>query len=278
MNRKHRLLSLCVLLMTGLMSGTAVADTYPSRAIKLIIPFPPGGTTDLIGRAFADEMGKVLGQSVIVENRGGASGSIGAEAIARAAPDGYTIGLSSASGFAIHPACNPKVTYDPVKDFAPITRLASSPHVVLVNPQVPAKNYHELLALIKANPGKFEFATSGTCGSGHMLGEQMRPIVLASAQRVDTLPDTPTFGDVGINEANEAGWYGLVAPAGTPPSIIATLHSAALKALENPVLVERLHGAGASPGGTKPEEHGEEIKRTLTRMQALVKARNIQPN
>lgn len=223
-------------------------------------------------------MGKVLGQSVIVENRGGASGSIGAEAIARAAPDGYTIGLSSASGFAIHPACNPKVTYDPVKDFAPITRLASSPHVVLVNPQVPAKNYHELLALIKANPGKFEFATSGTCGSGHMLGEQMRPIVLASAQRVDTLPDTPTFGDVGINEANEAGWYGLVAPAGTPPSIIATLHSAALKALENPVLVERLHGAGASPGGTKPEEHGEEIKRTLTRMQALVKARNIQPN
>jgi tripartite-type tricarboxylate transporter receptor subunit TctC len=325
MNRKHRLLSLCVLLMTGLMSGTAVADTYPSRAIKLIIPFPPGGTTDLIGRAFADEMGKVLGQSVIVENRGGASGSIGAEAIARAAPDGYTIGLSSASGFAIHPACNPKVTYDPVKDFAPITRLASSPHVVLVNPQVPAKNYHELLALIKANPGKFEFATSGTCGSGHMLGEQiqhstgtsmvhvpyrgagpaatdvvgghvpilidalpsatahikagtLRPIVLASAQRVDTLPDTPTFGDVGINEANEAGWYGLVAPAGTPPSIIATLHSAALKALENPVLVERLHGAGASPGGTKPEEHGEEIKRTLTRMQALVKARNIQPN
>lgn len=313
------------MLLTGLMAAGASAQTYPNRALRLIIPFPPGGTTDLIGRAFADEMGKVLGQSVVVENKGGASGSIGAEAIARSAPDGYTIGLSSASGFAIHPACNPTVTYDPIKDFTPITKLASSPHVMLVNPSVPAKDYNELLALIKASPDKYEYATSGTCGSGHMLGEQfklstgttimhvpyrgagpaaidvisghvpilidalpsasahiksgkLRPIVLASAKRVENLPDTPTFADVGIVEANEAGWYGLVAPAGTPDDIIQTLYAAVIKALENPALKERLRAAGAEPNGTRPAEHAAEIERALGRMQALVKAQNIKPN
>lgn len=312
-------------LMLGLTTSIASAQVYPSKPIKLIIPFPPGGTTDLIGRAFADEMGKVLGQPVIVENKGGASGSIGAESIARSAPDGYTIGLSSASGFAIHPACNPKVSYSPTEDFAPITRLASSPHVILVNPDLPVKNYQELLALIKANPGKYEYATSGTCGSGHMLGEQfkmstgaqilhvpyrgagpaasdvmaghvailidalpsasghiktgkLRPMVLASSKRVENLPDIPTFADVGIAEANEAGWYGLVAPAGTPKPVIQKLYAAVLTSLESPKLLERLQRAGADPGGTKPEEHAAEISRALEKMQALVKAQNIKPN
>lgn len=326
MKTSFRWVPICTgLLLAGMLAGTAAANTYPTRAVKLIIPFPPGGTTDLIGRAFADEMGKVLGQSVIVENKGGASGAIGAEAIARSAPDGYTIGLSSASGFAIQPACNPAtVSYDPIKDFTPITRLASSPHVMLVNPSVPAKNYQEFLALVKANPAKYEYATSGTCGSGHMLGEQfqlstgtslvhvpyrgagpaandvvgghvpilidalpsasahiqagtLRPLVLASAKRVAHLPDVPTFADVNIDEANEAGWYGLVAPAGTPDHVIGTLHSAVVKALENPNLRARLQAAGADPGGTLPAEHGAEIQHALTRMKALVKAKNIQP-
>lgn len=322
---KRSLISGALTLVFGLTASIVSAQAYPSKPIKLIIPFPPGGTTDLIGRAFAEEMGKVLGQPVIVENKGGASGSIGAEAIARSAPDGYTIGLSSASGFAIHPACNPKVSYSPIKDFAPITRLASSPHVMLVNPDLPVKNYQELLALIKANPGKYEYATSGTCGSGHMLGEQfkmftgaqivhvpyrgagpaasdvmaghvailidalpsasghiktgrLRPVVLASSKRVENLPDIPTFADVGIVEANEAGWYGLVAPAGTPKPIIEKLYGAVLTALKSPKLLERLRGAGADPGGTKPEEHAAEIERALGKMQALVKAQNIKPN
>ncbi|HEY9278476.1 MAG TPA: tripartite tricarboxylate transporter substrate-binding protein [Eoetvoesiella sp.] len=313
------------ILAAAAFSSTALAQGYPNRALKLIIPFPPGGTTDLIGRAFADEIGKVMGQPVVVENKGGASGSIGAEAIARSPADGYTIGLSSASGFAIHPACNPKVSYDSIKDFAPITRLASSPHVMLVNPAFPAKNYQEFLAILKANPGKYEFATSGTCGSGHMLGEQfklstgvsmihvpyrgagpaandvlanhvpilidalpsatthikagtLRPIVLASSKRAASVPDVPTFGDVGVNEANEAGWYGLVAPAGTPEAAIKAIHAAVLKALENPALLARLSAAGADPGGTLPSEHAAEIKNALTKMRALVKAQNITQN
>ncbi|RTZ41649.1 ABC transporter substrate-binding protein [Candidimonas sp. SYP-B2681] len=306
-------------------AGTAWAQDYPARAIRLIIPFPPGGTTDMIGRTFADEMGKVLGQAVVVENKGGASGAIGAEAIAKAAPDGYTIGLSSASGFAIHPACNPKVSYHPIQDFAPITRLASSPHVILVNPGFPAKNYQEFLAMIQAHPEKYEYATSGTCGSGHMLGEQfklstgvsmmhvpyrgagpaandvlaghvpilidalpsatahikdgkLRPIVLASANRVASVPDVPTFGEVGVNEANEAGWYGLVAPAGTPDQMVQTIYRAVLKAIESPALQERLRAAGAMPGGTTPSEHAAEISKSFERMKVLVKAKNITQN
>lgn len=312
-----------LMLATGVSSTAGAQSAYPSRPIKLIIPFPPGGTTDLIGRAFADGMSKALGQAVVVENRGGASGSIGAEALARSSPDGYTIGLSSPSGFAINPACNPAISYDPVKDFKAISKLASAPHVLLVNPAFPAKNYEEFIALIKANPGKYEFATSGTCGSGHMLGEQfkystgaqimhvpyrgagpaandviaghvpilidalpsatthirsgnLRPIVLASAKRVETLPDVPTFGDVGINEANEAGWYGLVAPAGTPDAVIQTLYAAVLKAIESDELRQRLRAAGANPDGTKPEEHAAEIARSGARMKELVKAQNIQ--
>lgn len=324
MNLRLRKLMLA-LAATTLACGTTMAADYPVRPLKLIIPFPPGGTTDLIGRAFADEMAKSLGQPVVVENKGGASGSIGTEAIAKSAPDGYTLGLSSASGFAIHPACNPKVSYDPIGDFEPITRLASSPHVILVNPGFPAQNYDAFLATIKAHPGKYEFATSGTCGSGHMLGEQLqlstgakmvhipyrgagpaasdvvaghvpilidalpsasahiksgtlRPIVLASSKRVPNLSDVPTFGDVGIQEANEAGWYGLVAPKGTDARIIDRLYDAVQESLKSPALKERLAAAGAAPGGTTPQEHGQEIKNALTRMQALVKAQNIQPN
>ncbi len=324
MNLRLRRLMPVLAAMT-LLCGTAVAADYPVRPLKLIIPFPPGGTTDLIGRAFADEMAKSLGQPVVVENKGGASGSIGAEAIAKSPPDGYTIGLSSASGFAIHPACNPKVSYDPVGDFEPITRLASSPHVILVNPGFPAQNYDAFLATIKAYPGKYEFATSGTCGSGHMLGEQLqlstgakmmhipyrgagpaasdvvaghvpilidalpsasahikagtlRPIVLASSKRVPNLPDVPTFGDVGIDEANEAGWYGLVAPKGTDSKIIERLYQAVQASLKSAGLQSRLAAAGASPGGTTPQEHGQEIKNALARMRTLVKAQNIKPD
>jgi tripartite-type tricarboxylate transporter receptor subunit TctC len=301
---------------------TNAAENYPTHAIKLIIPFPPGGTTDLIGRAFADEMGKVLGQAVVVENKGGASGSIGAEAIAQAKPDGYTIGLSSASGFAILPACNPKVQYDPIKDFKPITELASSPHVIMVNPAFPAKNYQEFVAALKQNPDKYQYATSGTCGSGHMMGEQfklsagvsmqhipyrgagpaatdvlanhvpilidalpsssanikaglLRPIVIASTERVDALPDVPTLGDVGVPAANEGGWYGLVAPAGTPDEKIQALYAAVREAIKSPTLQSRLKAAGAMARGTTPAEHGAQMARTVEKMKALVKAKGI---
>lgn len=155
-----------------LAAAPATAQTYPAKPIRLIIPFPPGGTTDIVGRLVADQLGKQLGQPVVVENRGGGGGAIGASEVAKAAPDGYTLGIATVSTMAVNPACNPKLPYDSLKDFKPITKLAAVPNVVVVNPgKVPAKDMAEFVALLKSQPGKLSFATSGTCGIGHMMGE-----------------------------------------------------------------------------------------------------------
>jgi tripartite-type tricarboxylate transporter receptor subunit TctC len=154
--------------------SSAFAQAWPAKPIKLIIPFPPGGTTDIVGRLTADRLGRELGTTVVVENRGGGGGSIGALEIARATPDGYTIGMATVSTHAVNPACNPKLGYDPIKDFTPISNLAHTANVIVVNPKVPANSVQELIALLKKNPGKYSYATSGTCGIAHMMGEQFK--------------------------------------------------------------------------------------------------------
>ena len=138
---KGRLIASLIAAAGTLLCGPALADNYPAKPLKLIIPFPPGGTTDIVGRGVADQLSKVLGQAVVVENKGGGGGSIGADAIAKAAPDGYTIGIATVSTHAVNPACNAKLSYDPLKDFKPITNLATVANVIAVNPTFPAKNY-----------------------------------------------------------------------------------------------------------------------------------------
>jgi len=153
----------------------ASAQGYPSRAIHFIIPFPPGGTTDIVGRLSAEQMTHALGSAVVVENRGGGGGSIGADAIAKSAPDGYTVGLATVSTHAVNPACNPALSYDPLKDFVFITNLAAVPNILEVNPQrMPVKDLPEFLKMVRARPGKLSYATSGTCGIGHMMGETFK--------------------------------------------------------------------------------------------------------
>jgi len=153
----------------------ASAQAYPSRAIHFIIPFPPGGTTDIVGRLTAEQMTHALGSAVVVENRGGGGGSIGADAIAKSVPDGYTVGLATVSTHAVNPACNPALSYDPLKDFVFITNLAAVPNILEVNPQrMPVKDLAEFLKLVRSKPGKLSYATSGTCGIGHMMGETFK--------------------------------------------------------------------------------------------------------
>jgi tripartite-type tricarboxylate transporter receptor subunit TctC len=157
-----------------LLAATApsLAQSYPNKPIRLIIPFPPGGTTDIIGRLVADKLGQELGQPVVVENRGGGGGAIGAAELTKAAPDGYTLGIATVSTMAVNPACNPKLPYRSPEDFQPVTNLAAVPNVVVVNPdRVKAQGMAAFIAFLKANPGKLSYATSGTCGIGHMMGE-----------------------------------------------------------------------------------------------------------
>lgn len=166
---------LLISIVSGLaFAASAHADNYPSKPITLIVPFAPGGTTDIVARIVADKLGKELGQAVVVENRGGGGGSIGASAISKANPDGYTIGVSTISTHAVNPACNPKLGYDPVNGFAPITNMARTPNVLTVNSKSPAKDFRQFLDMVKKNPGKMNYATSGTCSIQHMVGEQFK--------------------------------------------------------------------------------------------------------
>jgi len=166
-----KILFACTIIFSG---AAYAADAYPNKPITLIVPFPPGGTTDIVARVFADNLGRELGQVVIVENRAGAGGAIGANAVAKAAPDGYTLGIATISTHAVNAACNPQLQYDPIANFAPISNLARTPNVLTVTNNFPAKDFKQLLDLIKKNPGKYNYASSGICSVLHMMGEQFK--------------------------------------------------------------------------------------------------------
>lgn len=320
MNRYRRPLmfaAMALLACTG-----APAQNYPDRAVRLVVPYAPGGATDLIARHVAEPLGKALGRPVVVDNKSGAGGMVGTAEVARAAADGYTLGVGTVSTMVIFPAVHPSPGYR-IEQFAPVTNIAQMPNIIAVTPSFPARDLKELIAVLKAHPGKHSFATSGVGSINHMLGEsfqagagvkinhvpyrgagpamqdvmsgqvdilfdqlpsskafidggRLKLLGVIAPGRVPEYPAVMTMEEAGLKGFTDQAWYGIVAPAKTPPAVLAKIGSAMQQVMAQPEVRERLHKAGATPLGSPPAEYAAQIASEIGAMKALVQARNIQ--
>ena len=297
----------------------AQAQTYPNKPIRLVCPFPPGGAVDIASRSVAQALSQQLGQPVTVDNRPGAGGNIGAEIVAKAAPDGYTLLMATSNILAINPALYSKVPFDSLKDFAPISLVVSLNNVLVLNPGVPYKSVPEVIAAAKAQPGKLTYASSGNGTSIHLSGElfksmagvnmlhipykgsapavtdllagqvnmmfdnipsslphikagKLRALAVTGSKRASSLPDLPTIAEAAIPGYESYVWFGVVAPAGTPPEIIKRLNAELAKAAVTPEFRDRLTGQGYDVLSTSPEQMTASIRSEMDKWGKIVKA------
>jgi tripartite-type tricarboxylate transporter receptor subunit TctC len=318
---RARLLTLGVVLSVCF-AAAAQAQNYPERPIRLIAPFPAGGLADVLARAVGDELSKSLGQPVIVENRAGAGGNVGAEAVARATPDGYTLLMASAGILTANQFLYATMPFDAEKDFVPVSNVADMPMMVVVNPNVQAKTLAELVALARANPGKLNFGSPGVGTTGHLglallmhaanikvthvpyrgaapsitdliagqidgvvdnpptvlphiEGGKLRALAVAAKQRMTLLPNMPTAAEAGVGNYEASSWFGVIAPAGTPPAIVAQLHKEIAAATQKPAVRERFAKTGARLLGNTPAEFAQQIKEDRKMWGEVIKAADI---
>ena len=303
----HQYTRILAFLAAWLLSMSAAVGAYPENPIRLVIPFPAGGGSDIVGRVVAHKLSELVGQQVVVDNRGGAGGNIAAELVARAAPDGYTLLMPHASIQTVNAALYEKLSYDPEKDFVPITLLTTVPNMLAVHPSVPVRSVKEYIALAKKFPGKLTFGSSGNGTAGHLANEllnseagietlhvaykgaapalvgllsgevdslttnvsvllpmvrtgKVRALAVAGLKRSGVVPDIPTIAESGLPGFDADSWYGLVAPAGTPPAGVSLLHAAVVKALRDPAVQAQLTKVGAVTIGNTPQEFLERVR------------------
>jgi tripartite-type tricarboxylate transporter receptor subunit TctC len=284
------------------------ARAYPDQPIKIIVTFPPGGSADIVIRALQPLLAEDLHQTIVIENRSGAGGNIGIGAVAQAAPDGYTIGVAAAGVLTVNPHLNrAAMTFDPLKDLAPITMLAEIPFVLVASPQANVSSVAELIAAAKSRPGELSMGHGGNGTAMHLTSAlftqkadvkiqlisyrgtapaavdvlaghiplavldipasqqlirdgRLKALGVSAAKRVAFLPDVPPLAELGLSGFESVGWFGLVAPAGTPPDIIGRLNAAFQKALSDPAAADKIRVLGAEPAPSSPEKFAEFIR------------------
>ena len=304
----------------------AAQGNWPTRPVKIVVPFAPGGTTDILARAMAPELSKAFGQPFVVENRAGAGGNIGADVVAKSSPDGYTLLMGTVGTHGINKALYSKLAYDPQKDFAPISLVAGVPNVMVVNAEkaraAGINNVTDFIRASKASPGKFNMASSGNGTSIHLAGElfktmsgtymvhfpytgsgpallamvggdmdvmfdnlpssmqliksgKLKALAVTSSQRSAALPDVPTVEQAGgpaLKGFDASSWFGLLAPAGTPPDVVNRIQQEVAKSLGTPTMKEKLLAQGAIPGGDTPQHFAAFINAEHRKWAEVVKA------
>ena len=297
------------------------AAAYPSKPIRILVGFAPGGATDIVARTVAEKLQAAWGQPVVVENRPGAGSNIAAEQAARADPDGHTLLLGTIAN-ATNMSLYKNLKYDTLKDFAPVTQLMSAPSVLVVSPSLPVDDLKGLIALAKQKPGTLTYASSGAGGSPHLAGEllelragvdmvhvpykgaapaladviggqvnlgfktalsalpsmqagRLKPIAVAATRRLPQIPNVPTMAEAGFPDFEVSSWNGLMAPAKTPPAIVAKLHREVVRILQLPDVRERFATQAAEPVGSTPEEFRAYIRSEIDRWGTVARTANI---
>jgi tripartite-type tricarboxylate transporter receptor subunit TctC len=321
MVRKLFIAATAALALAGTLAALA-QDNYPTRPVRVVIAFPPGGPTDFVGRLVTDKMSAALGQRVYIENKPGAAGAVGADSIAKADPDGYSLFLTTSGAITIVPHIQASVPYDPLRDFAPVALVTKVTEMLVVTPKLGIKTVKELIALAKEKPGAVSFASTGVGSPPHLaqelldvsadvkflhvpyrgaapaltdlLGGQVQvlaadlpvliaqiqagtliPIGAAADKRDALLPDVPTLTEQGYPNTEASNWYALLAPAKTPPAVIAKLNKAVNDALNDPEVHDKLVKAGATPVGGTPESLGAFMKSEYEKWGKVVAERGI---
>jgi len=303
-------------------AAASFAQTYPAKPIRIVVPYPAGGTSDILARSVGQKLSEVWGQPVVVDNKPGANGNVGADIVAKAAPDGYTLLLADIGSLAISPSVYPTLPFDPARDFAPVTMVAYSPHILVVHPSVPATTVRELIALAKAKPGKLNFAISGVGGAPHLAGvdfalrtgvdwvyipykggaqaiadvaggqadvtlngmlatyplvkgDKLKLLAVSSAKRMSAIPEVPTIAESGVPGFESGSWQGVIAPAGTPPDVVARLNGEIARIVGTPEMRDNLAKQGAEVRTTTPDEFGTFIRKEMARWAKVVKDANV---
>jgi tripartite-type tricarboxylate transporter receptor subunit TctC len=313
-----------VCLGLGVGSGPA-ASAYPERPIRLLVSFPPGGSSDAMARIVQPGVEKLLGQPIVIENRPGAGGMIAIDLIAKSAPDGYVLGLGGAGALGTNLGLQEKMSYDPQKDIAPVTGLAASPFILAASPSFQAKSLRDVIALAKSSGDTLAIGHGGNGTLMHLTAEMfnqmagtkvalvpyrgiapvvndligghvalgiidppsgmsaieaaaIRTVAISSSQRFSRLPEIPTFAEAGLPGFESTGWFGIVAPAGTPADVIARLNAAFVTVLKDPDVVERIRALGSEPIPMAPAEFAVYIKSEIDKWLKVAAAANVKLN